>query len=382
MEFETFRGKDVQEVMAAVKAAYGPNAWIGPTRHLSNGKPGGLGQRLVEVKAAPMGPGAAESRTVRPEPRMELLGALANRRRAAAKAEAPPPPSPDTGQGADRLDDSVTEQLEAIRMMVEELHAARTPKERVAGALDAARFEGSLAGRLARGGATAARKGNDALRAWLRNRVAKEIAVAPDPLEQQGRRIVMCVGPTGVGKTTTIAKLAARAHLEMGRQILLLTLDTYRVGSVPQIERFANLMGAPFRVLREPADFCDAMLEHPADVVFVDTASRPPTDGDSARRVAGILDAAPDLPLDILLVLPAMTQGRDAERIARSYRLPKPTGLVISKLDETDRAGGALHANIHAGLPVVYLSTGPRVPEDLEAATVGGVLDTVFPEQP
>lgn len=380
MEFETFRGRDVAEVMAAVKAAYGANAWIGRTRHMSNGRLGSLEQRIVEVKAAPLLPGSEESVGLRPNPKLELLGALAEKRRTSLCSKPEVPKERQPTSGGNDMGVSLAAQLESIRVMLEELHAARTPKERVAGALDAARLEGSLAARLSRGATAAARKGDGALQAWLRSRLGREISIRPDPLVQPGRRIVMCVGPTGAGKTTTIAKLAARAQFELGKEILLLTMDTYRVGSIAQIERFASLMGAPFAVASEVSQFCDAMMKYPAEVVFIDTASLPPSDSESSRRVTDILAAAPGVPVETLLVLPAMMRGRDAEHVARMYRTPKPTGLVITKLDEIDRAGGVLHACINAELPVAYLSSGPRVPEDIEPATVDGVLQGVFPE--
>ncbi len=378
MEFETFRGRDVAEVMAQVKAAYGPNAWIGPTRHMSNGRPGSLEQRVVEVKAAPLAHGFDE---VTPSSRFELLGSLANKRRRSLKGRPKMMKSVEQqDEHIDRGDESIASQLDAIRMMLEEIHATRTPKEQIAGALDAARLEGTLAARLSRGGTSAVHKGPDALKAWLRKKLTRELTISTDPLTKPGKRIVMCVGPTGVGKTTTIAKLAARAQFELGKSILLMTTDTYRVGSVAQIQRFAHLMGAPFAVASGVTQFCDAMMRYPSDIVFIDTASLPPSDIASAERVREIVDAAPDVPTETLLVLPAMIRGRDAEQIARSYQTPKPTGLVISKLDEIDRAGGALHASINADLPIVYLSAGPRVPEDIESATVDSVLDTVFPE--
>lgn len=377
MEFATFRGKDVAEAMASVKAAFGPNAWIGPTKYLTNGHSGALGHQVVEVQAAPaLGSGD----DTRPGSKAHLLSALGGRRPTARKPFRRQDSRLEPELEAEVGDDSLAAELQAIRAMIEELHAARSPKDRVAGALDLARFEGALASRLARGAAAAAKKGDDALQGWLRARVGRELAIAPDFLQQPGRRIVLCVGPTGAGKTTTIAKLAARAHLMLGRSILILTVDTYRVGSVAQIQRFAQLMGAPFAVASGVSEFCNAMLKHPADIVFIDTASLPPTDSASTRLVADILASAPDVPVETLLVLPAMIQGRDAERIVRAYGVPKPTALVITKLDETDRAGGAIHAALAGPLPVAYLSNGPRVPEDIASATLDGVLDTIFPE--
>jgi flagellar biosynthesis protein FlhF len=235
---------------------------------------------------------------------------------------------------------------------------------------------------LSRGSAAASRKGDGDLREWLRQRLRKEIHVQPSPLEQPGRRFILCVGATGVGKTTTIAKLAARASLELGRRASILTFDTYRVGSVEQLSRFAQLIGLPFEVVHDTTSFCDALLAHPSELVFVDTASLPPSDHAWSRRVLDCLSSAPDVPVDVLIVAPAMISGEDAERLVSVYQAPAATAMVITKLDEFGRAGGAVQAAVNAKLPIAYLCRGPRVPEDLETPTADEVLDIVLPERP
>ena len=384
MVFETFRGRDVGEALEAIRAAFGSDAWIGETRRLSNGRAGALGHEVVEVQAAPAAnAGALEDRSrrtsvdaapQRPRPSLPRVAARAN----------PPTPQASTERRWEATPDATADavlatQLATIRSLLEEIHAARPSRDRVLSMLHGARIEGSLAAAIAKGASNLKHKDEAALRQWLRERIAQRVAVLPSPIEQDGQRIIMCVGPTGVGKTTTIAKLAARAHLEFGRSLSILSLDTYRVGSIDQIRRFAELIGVRFHVGQDPNAIRQVIASNRSDILLVDTASLPPQDAASRARVQACCEAEPQTPMDVLLVMPAMTPGTDAERLTRAYGLPKPTGLVVTKLDETERAGGVAHASIVGGVPVAYLSRGPRVPEDIESATVDSFLETLLP---
>jgi flagellar biosynthesis protein FlhF len=97
------------------------------------------------------------------------------------------------------------------------------------------------------------------------------------------------------------------------------------------------------------------------------------------QRLSDCLSAVTDRPVDVLLVVQAAIRARDAERMRGVYRMPAPTGLIITKLDETDQAGGALHTALDHPLPVTYLCDGPRVPEDLHEASAEMLLDAVLP---
>jgi len=377
--FETFRGKDVHEALEAVRSAFGPDAWIAETRRLSNGRSGALGSEIVEVRAAPAAP-AADGRNGK----NGLSTAQGNRaavikqmaRAAANSAQATPRREDQAG-----ISPPVAAELAAIRALIEEIHAARPVRDRALSMLHASRIEGALAAALSRGAASARSKDDRGLRLWLRERITQRVSLLPSPIEQQGKRVILCVGPTGVGKTTTVAKLAALSHLELGRSVSIISLDTFRVGSVEQIRRFAELIGVRFSVGQDPAGIRQSIAAARTDVVLIDTASLPPDDTASRARVQACVGADPSATIDVLLVMPAMTPGSDAERLARVYGTPKPTGLVITKLDETDRSGGVLHAAAVGGIPVAYLSRGPKVPEDIEPATVEGFLDVVLPVQ-
>jgi flagellar biosynthesis protein FlhF len=387
MQFETFRGRNVEEALAAVKAALGPDAFIESTRHVSNGEKGWLGKSFVEVLAAPADrPSAARSNPfvrhtapASPEKRTPLSTPARNRESEKSPVAQAAQGSSPAGQRASRAEITLGRELRLIRSMLEEMSHVRKPRDRAGSLLQAAGIEGSLAATLVGQAARVPKSDSTVLINYLRKKLAERIDVAPSPIEMPGRRIVACVGPTGVGKTTSLAKLAARASLELGRSVAVVSLDTFRVGAVEQMRRFVELIGVPFDVARDRAGFAQAVAQRRADITLVDTAGVSTADNGSMQRLSECLSAVTDRPVDILLVVQAAIRARDAERLRGVYRTPPPTGLIITKLDETDQAGGALHTALDHPLPITYLCDGPRVPEDLHEASAEMLLDAVLP---
>jgi flagellar biosynthesis protein FlhF len=375
MQFETFRGRNVEEALAAVRAALGPDAFIESTRNVSNGEKGWLGKTFVEVLAAPSDrPSAARTNPFsRQTSERRTPAPAAARARDSEKSTTPTPAR------TSRSEITLGRELRLIRSMLEELSVVRKPRDRAGSLLQAAGIEGSLAASLAGQAARVPKADSTVLINFLRKKLAERVQTAPSPIEAPGRRIIACVGPTGVGKTTSLAKLAARASLELGRSVSVISLDTFRVGAVEQMRRFVELIGVPFDVARDRASFAQAVAQRRADLVLVDTAGVSSADNASMQRLSDCLSAVTDRPIDILLVVQAAIRARDAERLRGVYRTPAPTGLIITKLDETDQAGGALHTALDHPLPVTYLCDGPRVPEDLHEATVDMLLDAVLP---
>jgi flagellar biosynthesis protein FlhF len=376
MQFETFRGRNVEEALAAVKAALGSDAFIDSTRHVSNGEKGWLGKTFVEVLAAPSDrPSSARSNPF-------------TRQTAERRTSAPAPvrsresekiPTPHPVARAARNEVALGRELRLIRSMLEELSLVRKPRDRAGSLLQAAGIEGALAAGLAGQAARVPKADSTLLINFLRKKLTERIDVAPSPIEQPGRRIIACIGPTGVGKTTSLAKLAARASLELGRSVAVISLDTFRVGAVEQMRRFVELIGVPFDVVRDRAGFAQAVAQRRADLTLIDTAGVSTADNGSMQRLTECLSAVTDRPIDVLLVVQAAIRARDAERLRGVYRSPTPTGLIITKLDETDQAGGALHTALEHPLPITYLCDGPRVPEDLHDASAEMLLDAVLP---
>ncbi|MEZ5989364.1 MAG: hypothetical protein R3F30_09620 [Planctomycetota bacterium] len=182
-----------------------------------------------------------------------------------------------------------------------------------------------------------------------------------------GRGAVL-VGPTGVGTTTTLAKLAARAVLDEGRRPGIVCLDSFRVGATEQLRAYAELMDLPMRVAFTAEDLRRAIAE-PADrgPVLVDTTGRSPRDAEALARLAATLRG---LDLEVQLCVPAAARrGPRARR--RGFAALRPAALGITKWDETEAPGEALGFAIEKGLPVAWVADGQRVPEDLRQARAG-----------
>lgn len=372
MQYQTFRGSDVREALSHVRAALGADAMIESTRQVSNGRAGALAQSFVEIVAAPsILPPLAPRFSVKQKNSSQISS------RDALRAQ---PQSRELGAGAPEAAFSdVGRELSQLRMMLDELTQGRPPRDRTRALLSAAGFEGALARELATSSTRAARAGNRQLRGYLRQRVADKLRCRSGLIDTPERKIIACVGPTGVGKTTTLAKLAARAVLEFGRRVRVVSLDTYRVGAVEQWRRYSELIGLSFDVATNPGTFHRVVHKSAEDLILVDTPGRGV--GEQHSLLAGCLTGLRDLPAEVLLVLPAWLRARDAERMLANHSVPPPTAVVITKLDEAEQVGGVMHAPLDGDLPISYLCDGARVPEDIHDAVQSQVLDAIFPEQ-
>jgi flagellar biosynthesis protein FlhF len=378
MTYQSFRGADLQEALSAVKATLGPNALIEGTRRVSNGRAGGLGQQYVEVTAAP--PQSLKWPFASKEARAPELP-LRER-----TAMAPPSGEQRSLRTTNKygtvlgLDGSQVErELNSLRAMLEELNEQRPPKERALTLLHAKGIEGALAKELANGSAKHAKKGKGQLTEFLRGRLAERLSVSGSLMQSSQRTLISCMGPTGAGKTTTLAKLAARARLDLGRSVGVISLDTFRVGAVEQWQRYAALMGIPFQVASDKSSFRRALAEISADIVLVDTAGR--STSASSWVLPECLSTVEDRAKHALLVLPAWLRASDVTRVSGLYEVPAPTELVVTKLDETIEAGGVMHAALPSNIPIAYLCNGPRVPEDIREASVEAIVDAVLPAE-
>lgn len=197
-------------------------------------------------------------------------------------------------------------------------------------------------------------------------RLVQHLSLARPPKKPEGRLRAL-VGPTGVGKTTTLAKLAANFSLYRHQQVGLITLDTYRIGAVEQLRTYAEIMGLPLEVAMTPQELKGAVnkLAH-CDVIFIDTAGRPPDNKAQLAEIAGFLAAV--RPLEVYLVLSGTTRSKDLLRAVEGYRHLDFNYFIFTKLDETTCPGVIARVVQVTGVPVAYITTGQNVPDDLEEA--------------
>jgi flagellar biosynthesis protein FlhF len=203
----------------------------------------------------------------------------------------------------------------------------------------------------------------DALRRTLSARIPIGGAL---PRESRHRQIAVLVGPTGVGKTTTIAKLAAIHALDYGRKVALLSLDTYRIGAIQQLRTYAELMNLPLHIATD-ADEVQEGLEQFAgyDLVLVDTIGRGQRDEPHLQAMRQALTPVKGI---VYLTLSATADSATLLDAAQRFSVFEPDAVILTKLDEAARVGNCINLALRRALPFAYFTTGQRVPEDITLA--------------
>jgi flagellar biosynthesis protein FlhF len=385
----TFRGSTVHDAKKAALDALGPQASILATREIKKAGPLGWFSRSTWEVAAlapepepaidpsrPFAAGVYEGR--RSDEIAELRTELRREVRALRAAVARPttPTRIDTP-----LPSAVADELAAVRALLEEGLHARTPKkDRIATFLRDRGLEGPVATHLARlmkqpTGERAGERANedDDLATLYRRAVSLTLKTGAWPLAEERASVIALVGPTGVGKTTTAAKIAAHA-IKLGRSVTFVACDGYRVGAIDQVRRYADALRAKVVVASSKHALEEAVKGATTDVVLVDTAGQGPTAPEGPEAAIATLGTGTRRARAVLLCMTATTRARDAQRIAQAFGIVKPSALAITKIDETDTPAGLLHGAHAARLPIGVLTFGQRVPEDIQAADEAAVL--------
>ena len=184
-----------------------------------------------------------------------------------------------------------------------------------------------------------------------------------------GPKLVLFLGPTGVGKTTTIAKLASRYAMEEKKKVALLTSDTYRIAAAEQLHTYADILEVPFGVIYTAEEFNRICKERFAnfDYIFVDTAGHSHQNKEQLEDMEQFIKAIPEnMNYQCFLVLSATTKYSDLLRITKTYKEITDYQLIFTKLDETDTLGTLLKVRLTTDTPIAYVTYGQNVPDDIE----------------
>jgi flagellar biosynthesis protein FlhF len=189
-------------------------------------------------------------------------------------------------------------------------------------------------------------------------------------------RVWVFLGTTGVGKTTTIAKIAARATLNENKRVALLTLDSYRIGAVDQSRIYAKILNIPFLSVTTPPEFKTALNQlSTMDLILVDTVGRSPFSKD---HIFQLLKYIEDVPACRFLLMPVATRDREMDTITKTYSRLGIDRIIFTKSDEAHFAGSMVTHNLIHRTPISYITTGQRVPEDIEHATASQIIASTF----
>ncbi len=364
MHIRTFRAASLQDALEEIRNQMGPEASVLHTRQVRDGWMGWLGRTYVEVTA-----GLRDFADDPPSVRLES-GPTPRDTDSRVVAGQTGPTGQVFSQEANTPQHGLPPQLLWYR---DALIEAGVPTPTVSRWLEAtASFAVSLGDPI----------GND----WsehLKRSVAREMRIGGAIRTQPGdRHVVALVGPTGVGKTTTVAKLAAGFRIEARRRVGLVTIDTFRIAAVQQLKAYAEIMDLPMEVVERP-DQMHAALERLGDVdlVLIDTAGRSPrSDARIDQLVELLRTAQPD---ETHLVLSATSSASTVQSVIKGFAPVRPTAAILTKLDEAPITAGVLSSLVASddspGIPLSYMTNGQQVPDDIAIADSDWLLSRLLP---
>ena len=187
--------------------------------------------------------------------------------------------------------------------------------------------------------------------------------------EEKKTKLIFFVGPTGVGKTTTIAKLASYFKLEKKLKVALITCDTYRIAAVEQLRTYANILDVPLQVVYTIEEFNNSVKGYnDYDLIFVDTAGRSHKNNEQCNEILHFVNDCQvdeNVEKEVFLVLSAATKYKDLLNINQVFSSLKNYSIIFTKLDETTCLGNILNMKLHTGLQLSYVTSGQAVPDDI-----------------
>ena len=367
MHIRTFRAASLQDALEQIRQQMGPDASVLHTRQVRDGWMGWLGRTYVEVTA-----GLRDSNG---QPLVDTDGAQREREidsrfaihggRSLESASA---------KAAREEQLGIPLQLQAYEEeLIESGVSPSTARRWVDATMSFAASLGDASGR-----------GTPWLE-HLQRTVGRELCLGSPIRTQSGdRRIVALVGPTGVGKTTTVAKLAAGFRIEARRRVGLLTIDTFRIAAVQQLRAYAEIMDLPMEVVEKPDQMKPALDRlGDVDLVLIDTAGRSPrSDARIDQLVELLRSAQPD---ETHLVLSSTNSASSIQLALQGFAPVRPTAAILTKLDEAPQTAGVISAVVASdhfqGVPLSYTTNGQQVPDDISTADAESLLSRLLPSK-
>ena len=375
MYIRTFRAANLQEALEQIRSQMGPDASVLHTRQIRDGWLGWLGRTYVEVTA-----GSKNELTDRLEQTTSATVHVGRARIDADGTVIGAVPMGDRGADPSSDDDPTggagqgTYHRSTYPIVAPELDRT-DPTVAACDELMAAGVSAAVADRWVQSArsfaAATAAAGDAATTPWvehLRHAVTRELRIgSPIRTHPGDRRVVALVGPTGVGKTTTVAKLAAGFRIQARRRVGLLTIDTFRIAAVQQLRAYAEIMDLPMEVVEHGHEM-SAALERLGDVdlVLIDTAGRSPRSDARVEQLVEML--RPAQPDETHLVISAASSASSISQTIGGFGPVSPTSTILTKLDETPHLAGPLASIIEGGLPLSYTTNGQQVPDDISVA--------------
>lgn len=200
----------------------------------------------------------------------------------------------------------------------------------------------------------------------------------PEPFSfTKDKKVIIVIGPTGVGKTTTLAKLAANMVLTEKKKVALITSDTYRIAAVEQLKTYSEIIGVPLSIIYTPAEILNAIETYSnKDLILVDTAGRSHKDKYQLMELKTLIKSSIDY--EVYLVMSATTKFSDCIEIIKSYSFLDDYKLLFTKLDETSSFGVILNVAYITKKPISYITTGQSVPDDIEIADNSKIINCLL----
>ncbi len=221
-------------------------------------------------------------------------------------------------------------------------------------------------------------KDPEAIDRYFHHTIRENISVQPPDFASSGvQKRIALIGPTGVGKTTTLAKLAAHYLSRQSPSIALITIDTYRIAAVEQLKVYGEIMNLPVEVVISPEQLADALAKHrDRELVLIDTAGRSPRDFFCIEELAAFLGIDPGI--EKHLVLSATTREEELHEAVRRFDQVGIDRIIFTKIDECSQLGSLFNIQIQYGRPLAFVTNGQRVPEDLLEITPEKVASLII----